>query len=746
MKPYNSNAVATVAAAFALILPTASDAEAAQRSARLDVSAIAEYVYPENGVKRPARMLFEATGATYLTLADGGKKIVRHDTATGKELETVFDASHTRESSISAVEDFTLSPDGTKLLIQTEGEAIYRRSFKAPYYVFEIKRNILRPLSKQFAMQRAPLFSPDGRMVAFVVDNNIYIKKIDYDSEVQVTTDGQINAVINGVPDWVYEEEFSTASSMTWAPDNSMLCFLRYDESAVPTYDMTLYKGWCHPNDAYALYPGTFSYKYPVAGEPNSKVTVHSYDVETRKTKEVKFSDPAIEYIPRIEYGATATQLMVVTLNRAQNRMELYRVNPKTTVVKSVLVEKAKAWLDPAAYENLSFTPDGFVLLSERSGWSHLYKYTYEGQMVRQVTTGNYDVTAYYGEDLRGNIYYQSEPAGDTSTNPAAALDRVVCSIDSQGKKIEALGASTGWNSAKFTPGMQYALLDHSDAQTPNVYTLVNAKGKTLRTLEDNAAYASRYAAAAKKEFITIPCGNTVLNAYIIRPANMSAMKQYPVIMWQYSGPGSQEVVNRWGMDWERYAADEGFVVVCVDPHGTAGRGAEFKNVVYKQLGRHETADQIAAARWIAQQPWADPARIGICGWSYGGYETLMAATAGDSPFAAAVAIAPVTSWRLYDTIYAERYMLTPGENEEGYNESAPLSRASSLECPLLIMAGTLDDNVHPANTIDFVGELQKHHRYADMMLFPAMNHSIRDCDARAVVYSRMMRFFADNL
>lgn len=710
----------------------------------VNVQSISKYVYPGNTPANPGKMSFMPDGESYLRLEDEGRKIVKYETSTGKVLETVLDTSHTRENSISAIEDFTISPDGSKLLVMTDSRAVYRHSMQAAWYVFEIKRNILRPLSKTNTHQQSPLFSPDGRMVAFVMDNNIYIKKIDYDSEVAVTADGLRNSIINGVPDWTYEEEFSTSCSMAWAPDCTTLCFLRYDESAVPVYNFTLYQGWCSPQDNYALYPGEFSYKYPVAGQSNSVVSVHSYDVETRKTKEIPLKDKRIEYIPRIAFGGGASdRLMVVTLDRAQSRMEIYAANPKSTVVKSVLVEEAKAWLNPMAYENLSFATDGFVVLSERTGFNQAYKYSYNGQLLRCLSSGEADVTAYYGEDLLGNVYYQAVPSKGA---PANAINRQIFKTDKAGKKIEALSPETGWGEAVFTPTLNYYMLSYSDAATPAVYTLYSGKGKKQRVVEDNASYASSYTGIPVKEFFTFQSDGNTLNGFMIKPSGFNPSRKYPVIMWQYSGPGSQEVVNRWKMDWGYYAAEQGFLVVCVDGRGTGARGTAFRDVVYKRLGYYETVDQTAAARYVASLPYADASRIGICGWSYGGYETLMAVTAQDSPFAAAVAIAPVTSWRYYDTVYAERYMLTPQENPDGYDESAPISRAARLACPLLIMHGTADDNVHLQNTVEFASSLQANDRYCDLWLFPAMNHSINGCDARAQVYGRMISYFQRNL
>ncbi len=712
----------------------------------IDVDALSKYVYPANQPAAPKSFVYMPDGLSYLLLDSDGTKVRRYDTASGKELETVFDASRTREASVAKITDFVLSPDGGKLLVCGEKQPVYRRSFKAPYYIFEIKRNILRPLGLNGGVQQSPLFSPDGRMVAFVVDNNIHIRKWDYNTEVEVTTDGAQGKIVNGIPDWTYEEEFSTSCSMAWSPDSQTLCYLRYDEAEVPMFSFPLYSGWCEPNSEYALYPGRFSYKYPVAGEKNSVVTLHSYDVETRKVKALPFKDPSIEYIPRIGFGSSPERLIVSTLNRAQNRMELYSVNPKSTVSRSLLVEESKAWLDPSVYEDLVLEDDGIALLSERSGWRHIYVYSYEGQLLRQVTSGNYDVTAYYGRDAQGFRYYQSVPRPSLSTGTPAAANRVVSRVDRQGKKTEDLTPAEGWASATLAPAANFLTVNYSTAATPPVYTLYNAKGKAVRTLEDNAAYAARYASLPAKEFFTMTTSEGVtLNGYMIRPRN--AAGKAPVIMWQYSGPGSQEVVNRWRMDWDYYAAAEaGFAVVCVDGRGTGARGTAFRDIVYKRLGHFETIDQLAAARYASSLPFADALRIGIAGWSYGGYETLMAVQATGNPYKAGVAIAPVTSWRYYDTVYAERFMLTPQENERGYEESAPVNYTDKMNCRLLLMSGTADDNVHLSNTMEYVAALQGSHRYADMFLFPNMNHSINGCEARALVYGRMLDFFKQNL
>ena len=699
---------------------------------------IADYVYPANAVNSPAGMTYMSDGKSYVALSEDKTQIIRYDIKTGKELGTVLDVTASREYQLDKIGGFQFSPDESHILVYSEAEYIYRRSFVAEYYVYEVRHNVLKPLSQEFKKQRSPIWSPDGRMVAFVADNNIHIRKLDYNTEVAVTTDGEFNKVINGVPDWAYEEEFTTSCSMAWAPDNMTLCYLKYNETEVPLYSFTLYEGYCDPKKEYALYPGSYTYKYPVSGETNSTVTLHSYNVDNRSTKEVKFNDSSIEYIPRIQYASTPEQLMVATLNRAQNRIEIYSVNPKSTVAKSVYVDEVdNGWVDPTAWEMLKLYPDFFVVTSERSGYNHLYQYSYSGALMKQLTSGDCDVTDYYGFDkVSGTHYYQST---------AGALNRVVYKIDAKGKTV-ALGEKVGTSSASFSADMAYFTLNYSNVTTPNVYTLCTSAGKTVRVLEDNAEYASRFAGLPEKEFFTMQSDGYELNGSMLKPSNFNPGKKYPVIMSQYSGPGSQEVLNRWKMDWDYYYVQNGYIVVSVDGRGTGGRGSEFKHAVYRRLGHFETIDQLAAARYAGNLPYVDASNIGIYGWSYGGYETLMAASAESSPYKAAVAVAPVTSWRYYDSIYTERFMLTPRENEDGYEEGSPINFVDRMNTNLLIMHGTADDNVHLSNTMEYVSALQNSGRLCDMLLFPNMNHSIYGCNSRALVYTKMLQFFDRNL
>lgn len=709
---------------------TAAAVSAAFTAGASTVGDVKPYVYPENRYSTPRPTTYAADGASYYSLSADSRRIERFDTRSGKLLDTLFNVAATRDTSLPLIEGFTLSPDASKVLVWTDSKPIYRHSFTAEYYVYTARSRQLAPLSRNYSRQQQPLFSPDSRMVAFVADNNIHIAKLDYRSEVAVTDDGAQGKIINGVPDWVYEEEFGTVCSMAWAPDNLTLSYLKYDETDVPSYYMMTYGSSGSRLSGAGLYPEVWDYKYPVAGKPNSRVSLHSYDVETRKVKDIALPDKRIEYIPKIAYGPDAQSLVAVTLNRDQNICIIYKVNPKSTVAKEIYTEESRSWILPATYENLAVEPTRMVVTSWRDGSTRLYVYNYNGVLTSSPATGEGDVTAYYGYDDQGNLYYQS-----ASPSP---LYRTVSRLTPKGK-IETLSATDGTASAEFTPGMKYMTLRYETPQQPPVFIFASADGKELRRMS-NSAYASKaLELVAPREFFTMQSDGVTLNGVIVKPRNFDPSRKYPVVMYQYSGPGSQEVLARWQLDWMDAFAARGYVTVCVDGRGTGGRGRSFCDIVYKQLGHYETIDQLAAARYAARLPYADASRMAIVGWSYGGYEALMCATAEDAPYKAAVAIAPVTDWRFYDTVYAERYMQTPGANPEGYTASAPLFRTGGLGCQLLMMYGTADDNVHPANTLEFVSVLEERGKVCDMLLFPNQNHSIRGGNARAVVYFKML-------
>lgn len=702
----------------------------------VNIEELKQYVYPENMAKSPKSFTYMPDEKSYLTLSDDGKSILQYRIDNAQLIDTILNINKTREYTIKNIQGFKISPCGKKLLVFNNVSPIYRRSFEANFYVFEINRNILKPLSTNHKKQRAPIFSNDGRMVAFVAQNNIYIKKLDYDNEVPVTADGRLNSIINGVPDWTYEEEFMVESSMVWSPDNLMLCYLKYNEEDVLTYSLPIYGGICEKTES-QLYPSEYRYKYPKAGTNNSKVSVFSYDVETRKTKSIKIDMSGVEYIPMISYTKDPNKLVIATLDRNQNKFELLSANPKTTVAKSIYKDVSKAWINEICYNNIKFYADYFIVSSARSGFNHLYKYSYSGIELEQLTKGNYDVLNYYGNDKEGYHYFLSTKNG--------AINRVLSKIDKKGKIID-LSKPEGYVSVSFSPLMNFYVLNYSNSSQPPLYTLYNSSHKEIRTLESNDALRIKYSTMPKREFFTFEHNGIELNAYIIKPTSFDENKKYPLIMTHYNGPASQAVLNKWSVDWENYYAMLGYIIVCVDGRGTGGRGQEFQNIVYKDLGHYETLDLIAAAKYMSSKYFVDSNRIGIYGWSYGGYETLMAISQKNSPYSAAVAVAPVTDWRFYDTAYTERFMQTPQENENGYSMSSTLNLINNVECPLLIMSGTADDNVHLSNTMEYVSSLINAGKHCDLFLFPNMNHSINECGTRAVVYSKMLDYFNHNL
>lgn len=688
-------------------------------------------------VKSPGNWVPSIDGVSYYKM-EGGSKINKIDYRTGKVLETIFDASTARNCNVKKFDGFEMSDDEKVILLYTNKKSIYRRSFEAEYYTIEIKRNLLKPLTDKGAVRGAK-FSHDARMVAFVYENDIYLKKLDYDSEVRVTNDGKVGEIINGVSDWVYEEEFYITNSMTFSPDDTVLSFIKWNEKNVGEYSLPLYEGVCPAYSEFSKYPGAFTYKYPVAGTDNSIVNVYSYDVETRKTKQMQLPENTY-YIPDIRFSKSSDRLMVITLNRNQNELRIFAVNPKSTVAKQVYTETSESWIDINAFTaNIKYYENSFVLLSSKSGYAHLYKYNNSGNLIRQITKGDWNVTDYYGYNPTTDTYYfQSTEEGP--------LNRTVSKIKFNAKGVATttrISKSLGWNSALFNTNFTYSLMSFSDAKTPNQYTLYSGD-KKVRDIELNESYAKVYASSniPQKEFFKCEVDGNILNGYMIKPVNFDANRKYPVIMCQYSGPGSQSVKNSWSLSWEQYVANEGFIVVCVDGRGTGARDKAWESCVYMNLGQYESIDQVGASKYIASLPYVDASKIGIYGWSYGGYETIMAMSQKNSIFAAGVAIAPVTDWRFYDTIYAERYMRTPQQNEAGYNSSSAIKSIADFKGRLLIISGTLDDNVHIANTFQYTAELTNQNKICDMMIYTNKNHSIYGCETRYALYLKVIDFF----
>lgn len=688
-----------------------------------------------------------ADGESYAMISQDGKKVVKYSYKTGKQTAVLFDADNTVGEKVEKLDNFIMSPDGTKMLIQTDTKKIYRRSFTATYYIYDITDRKMERLSDN-GPQQSPVWSPDGLKVAFVRDNNIYLVKLLYgNSESQVTKDGKRNEVINGVPDWVYEEEFAFNRALTFNADGSMLCWIRFDESKVPSFSLQTYKGLEPENKEYAEYPGLYTYKYPKAGAQNSTVSVLSFDIQARQTRTMQLPLDADGYIPRIKPTSDPNRIIVYTMNRHQDKLRLYSANPRSTVCKLLIDETVPKYVKEEVVERIMVTDNHILLPSDRSGYMQLYLYSLTGQLQRRLTDTEYDVTDVYGYDERtGNVYYQA--AGKN------AMNREVYVTGKNGKTT-CISGRDGWNSAVFSDGFKYFVNVWSDSNTPYEYSICNNAGKKVASLIDNSALKRKLAAydLPKKEFFTFKTSEGIqLNGVMIKPAGFDAGKKYPVIMWQYSGPGSQQVVNSWnigsmgqGALLDGYMAQQGFILVCVDGRGTGGRGAEFEKCTYLKLGDLESKDQVEAAIYLGSLPYVDKANIGIWGWSYGGFNTLMSMSEGRGVFKAGVSVAPPTDWRYYDSVYTERYMRTPKENPSGYDTN-PIKRAGKLHGELLICHGLADDNVHPQNTFEYTEALVQADKDFKMNVYTNRNHSIYGGNTRNHLYRQITQFFIENL
>lgn len=686
-------------------------------------------------------------GESYAMISKDGKKVEKYSYKTGKRTGVLFDVNNTVGESVDCFDNYIMSPDETKMLIQTKTERIYRRSFTATYYIYNIADRRLERLSDG-GPQQSPVWSPDGLKVAFVRENNIYLIKLLYgNSESQVTKDGKPGGVINGVPDWVYEEEFAFNSALTFNADGSMLCWIRFDESKVPMFQLQMYKGLAPEKSEYAEYPGWYSYKYPKAGADNSKVAVMSFDTQSRQTRTMQVPLDADGYIPRIKATADAGKIIVYTMNRHQDKLCLYAVNPRSTVAKLLIDESVPRYVKEEVLDGIQVTASHILLPSDRNGKMQLYLYSMTGQLQGQLTKGAGEVTEVYGYDERtGYVYYQA--AGKN------AMNREVYVTGKNGK-TECLTPTEGWNSAVFSTGYKYFINSWSDRNNPYEYTVCTNAGKKIVTLLDNKALKGKLASnnLPEKEFFSFKTSEGVeLNGVMVKPAGFDANRKYPVIMWQYSGPGSQQVVNSWnigsmgqGALFDEYLAQQGFILVCVDGRGTGGRGADFEKCTYMKLGDMESKDQVEAALYLASLPYVDKDNIGIWGWSYGGFNTLMSMSEGRGVFKAGVAVAPPTDWRYYDTVYTERYMRTPKENPSGYDIN-PIKRAGQLHGALLLCHGIADDNVHPQNTFEYAEALVQADKDFKMNVYTNRNHSIYGGNTRNHLFRQIAQFFIDNL
>lgn len=667
----------------------------------------------------------------YYAIANPEKSMIfKCEYSTGKIVDTLFNTSTARDCKFRTFEGFEMSRDFRYILLHTEKEKIYRISYKAKYYTVEVKRNLVKPLTKDERKQQIATFSPNGRMVAFVMDGNVYLKKLDYDSQSEVTRGAKQDTLMYGVTSWAYEEEFRFVNSLSWSSDSETLAFLRTNEGNVNRTSMQIYQ----PQDN--AYPKEYSYKYPVSGEDCSVTEVYTYTVESRVVKKMDVPVEEGGYIPRILFTCDSTSLAVMTLNREQNLLNIYSVNPKSGVSKLLVKESSKTWVDEKSYNNIMFFDSYFVMPSMRDGNRHLYQYSTNGKLLRQLTKGKWDVISFLGSDGKKNFYYTGNPEG--------AIYSALYKVDTSGKTTM-LSKGGGYVTAQMNPTATHYIASYSNISTPYQITLNATTGKTIKTIADNKELQG--VKFTDKEFFTFTNPEGIeLNGYMLKPLDFSADKKYPVVMMQYSGPGSQRVLNRWeAFDWLHHIVGEGYLVVCVDPRGTGGRGEQFSHCIYRQMGVYESQDQISAGKYISTLPYVDKNNITIYGWSFGGYTSLMSVSTSKDVFANAVAVAPVTDWHLYDAIYTERYMNTPQANKSGYEITSPLKKASDMNSNLLLISGTADDNVRLINTMQYTTALINAGKQFDMQLYPDCNHSILGYENRLHLYTRICDFIKRN-
>lgn len=664
-------------------------------------------------------------GENYATIEKDG--IAKYSYKTFQKVGNIVDGSF---------ESYIFSADESKILLQKESEPIYRHSFLGKFDVKDLKSNTVMPLNNGNWIQE-PKFSPDGSKVAFIVDNNLFYQDLTSGKITQITTDGKKNSIINGLGDWVYEEEFSHADYYQWNKAGDAIVFVKFDESAVPEIYIPIY--------GKSLYPTEMRYKYPKAGETNSTVSAQLYQLSSGKTSKLNLENFENYYIPQIFQTNDSNEIVIATSNRHQNKVDLLKVDTKSGNVNKLITETDNAWIETDNL-TLEFLDDNsFLWASERDGYRQLYWYDKAGKLKKQVAKGNWEITDYYGYNPKTKEAY-------IQTTEKGSLNKVVSKLNINSGKTTLISYPEGNNSASFSKSFNYYINTNSTAASPYKFVLKDANGKEIKELQNNNELLSKLQKDnfVTKEFITIP--NSVgdqLNAWIIKPKNFDPNKKYPLFMFQYSGPGSQQVSNSWDGGngiWFEMLAQKGYVVACVDGRGTGYKGAKFKKVIYKQLGKYEIEDQITVAQWFGNQSYIDKARIGIFGWSFGGYMTSLAMTKGADVFKMGIAVAPVTNWRYYDSIYTERFLQTPQENPEGYDQNSPTTFANLLKGKFLLIHGTADDNVHFQNSMEFSEALIQNKKQFDFMAYPDKNHGIYGGQTRPQLYEKMTNFILENL
>jgi dipeptidyl-peptidase-4 len=656
-----------------------------------------------------------------------------YDFATLKKVSTLIDTKNFPELT-AGIDSYTFSADEKMILIANNSNQIFRHSFTADYFLYDMAA---KKLSKLLEQVQEPTFSPDGKKIAFAKENNLYVYDLSSGKSSQVTTDGKKNSIINGITDWVYEEEFAFVRAFDWSADSKKLAYIRFDETDVPEFSMSIF----HKD----LYPQIETFKYPKAGEKNSIVSLHIYDVASAGTKKVNLGNYNDFYIARMKWTNDANTLSAQVLNRHQDNLDLLFVDGNSAAAKVVMNEKDKAYVDVT--DNLTFLKDNsFIWTSEKDGFNHIYLYDKTGKLKNQVTKGNWEVVEYYGFDEKTNsVFYQSTENG--------SINRDVYRIGIDGKNKVRLTNQTGTNTATLSPNFQYFINTYSSATQPTIYSLNDAKsGKQLQVIENNEALANKlksYNLPSKEFFVLKTAKGNELNAWILKPKDFDASKKYPVLMYQYSGPGSQQVNNDWNNTddyWFQMLAQQGYIVACVDGRGTGFKGADFKKMTQKQLGKYEVEDQIDAAKVIGNYPYVDKSRIGIWGWSYGGFMAANCILKGNDVFKMAVAVAPVTNWRFYDSIYTERYMQTPQENASGYDDNSPINFVDKLKGKLLLIHGSGDDNVHVQNSMQMIEALVQANKQFDSQIYPDKNHGIYGGKTRIQLFNKITNFIKENL
>lgn len=668
-----------------------------------------------------------------LNYENGSTAIDVYDYKTLSKVETLVNSSNLE--AIPSFSNYTFSKDERKIILATELESIFRHSTLGVFYVFDTQTKTLVKIADEKIQE--PTFSPDGTKVAYGLNNNLFIKNLENNQTTQLTSDGEKNKIINGITDWVYEEEFAFVRAFEWNADGTYLAFIRFDESDVPEFSMDIY--------GKELYPDQLVFKYPKAGEANALVSLHIYELKSKEVKDVKVSKPYSDfYIPRIKWTTDANVLSAQYTNRHQNELDLWMIDATDMTSNLVLEERDKAYVDVT--DNLTFLKDNsFIWTSENDGYNHIYLYSKEGNLINQITKGPWEVTNYYGFDEKNNtIFYQSVENG--------SINRDVYSIKINGKNKKRLTQKEGTNSADFSADFTYFINIYSSATTAPEYTLHTSKdGKLVKVIKDNVTLKKNLEAynLPSKEFSTIAVNGNDLNMWMIKPADFDASKTYPLFMFQYSGPGSQSVKNSWNSAndyWYYFLAQQGYIVACIDGRGTGFKGADFKKVTQNELGKYEVEDQIDAAKLLGSRSYIDEDRMGIWGWSYGGFMSSNALFKGNDVFKMAIAVAPVTSWRFYDSIYTERYMTTPQENPSGYDDNSPIHHVDKLKGDFLLIHGSGDDNVHVQNTMQMVEALIQANKQFEWMIYPDNDHGIYGGNTRLHLYTKMTNFINANL